>query len=121
MSGAWVDVATIKRRLSGVWVTVWQRITAFDASASDTASPAIAGVRIGPTGIQELREGSTYWTAGTWLAIGSAGDYEARLTITSTNGIGLNQGSAFATWLALSSTLEWRCTATSGNLATRDV
>lgn len=99
---------------------MWKRISLVTPSASHVDAPATAGVRLTNAGVQESRKGATYTSVGNWLAMGTAGDYEARCTVAETNGVGLNQGSAFATWLSLSSSLEWRVTATLGNTATRD-
>ena len=98
------------RRYSGGWVTVWSRVSLVGGDAADGvgAGTARAGTRLTTAGAEQLRDAGAYTTIGTWLPFGTPGDYEARCTITSTNGVGTNAGDTFNAWLPLSGNLEWR-------------
>jgi len=52
------------------------------------------------------------------MAFGSGSDYEARCTITATNGSGSNVGT-YSTWLSLGSDVEWRVSQVLSGVATR--
>lgn len=99
-------VDLIKRRLSGAWTTAWQRITLNNASVSDSAiiGTAVAGYRLNTSGIAEKLVRITYTTLETWLAFGSASNYECRATLDS----GALTSGTTGSWLALSSSREWK-------------
>lgn len=104
LSGSWVDIDTIRRKVSGAWTVAWRRITLTDQSISHlTSGVATAGYRLNSTGIAEQREGGSYSTLETWIAIGSASSYECRATVT----FGALTSGTADTWLNLGSSREW--------------
>lgn len=104
-SGAWVDIDVIKRRVFGVWVTAWQRIVLSDQSLTSTkhVGTATCGYRITASGTVDFMDDVSYSTLETWLAAGSASNYEARVTVT----VGDLTSGTTGSWLALSSSHEW--------------
>lgn len=104
-SGSWVGIDLVKRRLSGAWTTLWQRIGIGDENIADSrgSGAAVAGYRLNTSGVIESRLGAAYATIGQWLALGSAGDYECFVTVNSGT---LTLGTS-GSWLALSSSCEW--------------
>ena len=105
-SGVWVPVDIIKRRLTGAWTVAWQRINITGTSVSDSAGvgTAVAGFRLNTSGIAEKLVRITYTTLETWLAFGTAGNYECRATLDS----GTLTSGTTGSWLALSSSREWK-------------
>lgn len=102
-----MDVQTVKRRLSGAWVTVWQRVAIGGASILDSrgSGAATAGYRLNTSGAAEQHLGPSYSTIESWLPFGTPGDYECRATLNS----GTLSAGTTGSWLALSSSREWNC------------
>lgn len=105
-SGAWVPFDLVKRRLSGAWTVAWQRISITGTSVADSAGvgTAVAGFRLNTSGIAEKLVRITYTTLETWLAFGTAGNYECRATLD----FGTLTSGTTGSWLALSSSREWK-------------
>lgn len=107
-SGVWVPVDIIKRRLTGAWTVAWQRINiaANAVSHSVGVGTATAGYRLNTSGIAEGREGASYSTLETWLAFGTASNYECRATVV----FGTLTSGTSGAWLSLGSSQEWSIT-----------
>lgn len=106
--GAWVPFDIVKRRLSGAWAVVWSRIAITDRTVTATrlAAMATAGYRLNTSGVAEELVNAAYTTLETWLVMGSSASYEARATLNS----GSLASGTTGTWLALSSSREWKVT-----------
>ena len=119
-SGAWTNVGFVKVMKSGVWEQVWPRITVsiedITILSGSFANRAVITLDNNGTVVIEDDIGSTM---GNWLLLGSAGDCEARATITYTNGTGTTVGT-FGSWLNLSSPRTWGVDAISGSSGTRE-
>ena len=96
----------VKRRLSGAWTVAWQRINIANADVLDSAGvgTAVAGYRLNTSGIAEKLVRVTYTTLETWLSFGTASNYECRATVTA----GAITSGTTGSWLALSSSREWK-------------
>lgn len=105
LSGAWVDVETIRRRAAGAWVVVWKRIVLNNQAIGHSTGigGATAGYRLNTSGIAEKLVGASYSTLETWLSAWASSAYECRATVTFGT---LTSGTA-GSWLALSSSREW--------------
>ena len=106
--GAWVPFDIVKRRLSGAWTVAWQRINITGTSVSNSVGvgTAVAGFRLNTSGIAEELVRITYTTLETWLAFGTASNYECRATVV----FGTLTSGTSGAWLSLGSSQEWSIT-----------
>lgn len=86
-----------------------EKVDLLGASISDnTISPTQAevGYQLSPTGAEQTFEGTgqPYGTINTWLNVGSASDYECRLTVNSGTA---PDGSGNGVWLGMGTARAW--------------
>ena len=85
-----------------------------DTLVDADSAPVEVGYRINSSGAEESYEGSggSYASINTWLNLGSAGDYDCRLTVNSGTA---PAGSATGTWLDCGTSRAWTLTAPSSS------
>lgn len=115
LSGAWIDIDIVRRRAAGAWVVAWRRVSISSQSVSHIppTGAAIAGYRLNASGIAETREGASYTTVGSWIALGTPSDYECMATLLSGTS---PSGSSVGSWLPLSASREWSLTQSSSGI-----